>query len=205
MLHAVISTVATVPRYLQLMYLRTLRGHLTGTDAGCAPVGLEQQCAGFPGGAFVDSVFSKTSKSSCWSFDVVAYTKAYGFIEFYAGKAACSSCMKLAGVPTASLDITYHIARAGKQNYMDILTDAGMGYHGTHYLPNMCSSRFPGGLSWKTFTQDSSWPGIPTFTEFLGTCLSISGQLYFEGRLQVSTTYYMITYIAWPTIFGRSP
>ena len=39
-----------------------------------------------------------------------------------------SRCQKLAGVPTASLDVLYHQPEegCGKQNFMDILTPAGM-------------------------------------------------------------------------------
>lgn len=55
------------------------------------------------------------------------FGQVYGFVEFYAGVGACSLCSRLAGIPTASLDITYHKAKSGKQNYMDILSDAGMG------------------------------------------------------------------------------
>ena len=33
----------------------------------------------------------------------------------------------MAGIATASLDVLYHEAPANKENYMDILTSAGMG------------------------------------------------------------------------------
>ena len=56
--------------------------------------------------------------------------QVYGFVEFYAGVGACSLCSRLAGIPTASLDILYHNPKRGKQNCMDILTDAGMGSFG---------------------------------------------------------------------------
>ena len=52
--------------------------------------------------------------------------QVYGFIEFYAGLGNCSRVHKLAGIPTASLDIMYSTADPGKQNYMDILSNAGM-------------------------------------------------------------------------------
>ena len=36
----------------------------------------------------------------------------------------------MAGIPTAQLDVIYHQAPQGKDNYMDILTNAGMGFLG---------------------------------------------------------------------------
>ena len=58
--------------------------------------------------------------------------KVYGFVEFYAGLGNCSRCHKLAGIPTASLDLIYHEAPMRRENYMDILTSAGMGPLGMH-------------------------------------------------------------------------
>ncbi len=54
----------------------------------------------------------------CW--------KAYTFVEFFAGKAACSQAVRSAGYATASLDINYGIPPPRKQNVMDILTASGM-------------------------------------------------------------------------------
>lgn len=56
--------------------------------------------------------------------------KAYSFCEFFAGTASCSRAIKAAQYPTAALDILYFDPPDGKQNYMDILTPAGMGFLG---------------------------------------------------------------------------
>ncbi|CAE7564454.1 unnamed protein product, partial [Symbiodinium sp. KB8] len=61
-----------------------------------------------------------------WSSNVECFAQVFGFIEFFAGLGNCSRCYKLAGVPTASLDILYNRAPEGKDNYMDILSNAGM-------------------------------------------------------------------------------
>ena len=54
----------------------------------------------------------------------------YGVVEFYAGLGNNSRCAKLAGIPTASLDLLYHTPSPDlpKQNYMDIVTDAGLSW-----------------------------------------------------------------------------
>jgi len=62
----------------------------------------------------------------CW--------QAYTFVEFFAGKAACSRAVKSAGYPTASLDVIYWETMSGKQNPMDILTPSGMAFLVGHYM-----------------------------------------------------------------------
>lgn len=49
----------------------------------------------------------------------------YTFIEMFAGQAEATRMMRYAGHCAAKLDYKYHVATAGKQNYMDILTPSG--------------------------------------------------------------------------------
>ena len=49
----------------------------------------------------------------------------YSFIEMFAGNAEATRMMRFAGHCAAKLDFKYHVAAAGKQNYMDILTPSG--------------------------------------------------------------------------------
>ena len=54
--------------------------------------------------------------------------QAYEFVELFAGKGLTSAALRGAGFGTASLDIDYHVPPEGKQNYMDILTSAGLAF-----------------------------------------------------------------------------
>lgn len=54
--------------------------------------------------------------------------QAYEFVELFAGKGLTSAALRGAGFGTASLDIDYHVPSEGKQNYMDILTPAGLSF-----------------------------------------------------------------------------
>ena len=56
--------------------------------------------------------------------------QAFDCLEFYAGKANLSRCLKLTGCRTGSLDIKYgedHLGNAGTTNPMDILSASGFG------------------------------------------------------------------------------
>jgi hypothetical protein len=52
--------------------------------------------------------------------------QAYTFIEFFAGQANVTKCIRKSGQRAARLDVTYHQAKEGKHNFMDILSPAGM-------------------------------------------------------------------------------
>ena len=52
----------------------------------------------------------------------------YTWIEMFAGKAEATRVMRYGGHHAAKLDLKYHEALPGKQNYMDILTPAGFAY-----------------------------------------------------------------------------
>ena len=54
--------------------------------------------------------------------------KAFSFCEYFAGDGACSRAIRAANYPVASLDILYWEPRPDKQNYMDIMTAAGMAF-----------------------------------------------------------------------------
>ena len=54
-----------------------------------------------------------------------SYDQAYEFVELFAGKGLTTTALKGSGTPSAALDIEYHQATQGKQNYMDLLTPAG--------------------------------------------------------------------------------
>ena len=61
--------------------------------------------------------------------------QAFDCLEFYAGKANLSRCLKLTGCRTGSLDLKYgedHLYDAGTTNPMDILSASGFGLLG-HY------------------------------------------------------------------------
>lgn len=66
--------------------------------------------------------------------------QAYDFVELFAGKGFVSACVKGAGFSTASLDITYHQALPQKQNFMDVLTPAGMALLMKIFLKDFLSS-----------------------------------------------------------------
>jgi len=50
----------------------------------------------------------------------------HDFIEFFAGDANVSRCLVWGGLSGAFLDKAYHTPARKKQNFMDILTPAGM-------------------------------------------------------------------------------
>lgn len=54
--------------------------------------------------------------------------QAYGFIEVFGGEAWISKCMRVHGVPTATFDIRLGQPIDGKQDAMDLLTDAGFAF-----------------------------------------------------------------------------
>ena len=73
-----------------------------------------------------DSLISISGTLSC-----VCPAQKYDFIEFFAGKAWVSRIMKYKGYSVAALDIMYgEDVPHGKQNAMDLLTDAGFAFLG---------------------------------------------------------------------------
>lgn len=54
-----------------------------------------------------------------------APAQKYDFVEMFAGQAWVSRCMKARGFSVAALDINFGCPRPGKQNAMDLLSDAG--------------------------------------------------------------------------------
>ena len=64
--------------------------------------------------------------------DVFSFAKqlnqVFKWLEFFAGAAIATQCVTAAGFPGAKLDKLYHAPVGGKQNYMDILSDAGMAF-----------------------------------------------------------------------------
>ena len=70
-------------------------------------------------------------------------------IEFFAGKAQLSTCMKAAGYRTASFDILFEDGRldSHNSNFMDINSPSGFAYFvfkgcfGTGSLGDMCEDR----------------------------------------------------------------
>ena len=73
------------------------------------------------------------------------HPQAYGFLEVFSGDAWVSKCMKANGIPTASFDVRYGDPKPGKQNAMDILSDAGFS------LFNCIWRSFISSRSFKTF------------------------------------------------------
>ena len=63
-----------------------------------------------------------------WLF--LAPLQAFDAIEYFCGMAHVSRCLRNAGHAVASLDIILGDPKPGKQNAMDILTDAGMAFLG---------------------------------------------------------------------------
>lgn len=56
-----------------------------------------------------------------------ADTRAFAWMEFYAGKAEATRMFTCAGFRSAKLDYLYMKGRDGRANPMDLLTPAGMG------------------------------------------------------------------------------
>lgn len=54
--------------------------------------------------------------------------KTYGFVEVFSGDGWVSRCVRANGIPTASFDIRLSQQVEGKQNAMDILSDAGFSF-----------------------------------------------------------------------------
>ena len=52
----------------------------------------------------------------------------YDFVELFAGQAWVSRCMKAKGYSVAALDVMYGDPEPGKQNAMDLLSDAGFAF-----------------------------------------------------------------------------
>lgn len=59
--------------------------------------------------------------------------QAYGFIEVFSGVGWASKMMRANGIATASFDITYGDPKEGKQDAMDILSDAGFSLFGQYF------------------------------------------------------------------------
>ena len=69
----------------------------------------------------------KHSKPVCQI--ILVSLKDLQFIEFFAGKARATLCMKSAGLRSARLDYMYHDGGDGN-NYFNILSDSGMAFLG---------------------------------------------------------------------------
>ena len=113
---------ATAKRYLCFPGL-----HIQGLHLGCSPDGV---CLTFPysrglGWSSLGWV-SKNGKPVCQI--ILVSLKDLQFIEFYAGKAKATLCMKSSGLRAARLDYAYH--GGDGNNYFNILTDAGMSFLG---------------------------------------------------------------------------
>ena len=52
----------------------------------------------------------------------------YDYVELFAGKAWVARCMKRHGRDVAALDLTYGEPLEGKQDAMDLLSDAGFSF-----------------------------------------------------------------------------
>ena len=52
----------------------------------------------------------------------------YDFVELFAGQAWVSRCMKAKGYSVAALDIVFGDPKPGKQDAMDLLSDAGFAF-----------------------------------------------------------------------------
>ena len=72
------------------------------------------------------------SRSSCaWVlYRARVATKAFEWLEFVSGSAMATRCMLASGEVGCPLDIANHTAPANKQNFLDLLTPAGMAHFG---------------------------------------------------------------------------
>ena len=63
----------------------------------------------------------------------------FRFIEVFSGDGWVSKCMKAHGIPTASFDIRLGEPKEGKQDAMDLLSDAGFSFFGSITDKLFCS------------------------------------------------------------------
>ena len=52
--------------------------------------------------------------------------QVYGAIEYFSGTAWVTRCLRMGGIPTAALDLSYEQTVPGRFNVMDLATPAGM-------------------------------------------------------------------------------
>ena len=110
----------------------------------------------------VQRVFRKTAFSKCRGTDVcsvfVSVSQAFDALEFFCGAGNVSRCLKYAGHSVGSFDIKLGTPLPGKQNAMDLLSDAGMASFGfTQSMHSMC---FFGGV-FRVSVKDFNAPPRP--------------------------------------------
>jgi hypothetical protein len=59
---------------------------------------------------------------------LISDLQAYGFLELFSGRGWASKIMKANGIPSASFDILLGEPIEGKQDAMNILSDAGFAF-----------------------------------------------------------------------------
>ena len=94
----------------------------------------------------------------------------YGFIEVFAGKAWCSTFMRVNRIPTASFDISYQPEPPdGKQNNMDIRSSAGFGLLSVGRTSRLFYSRFYGRV--RGFDKLDRCHSMPCDKQDSGNCV----------------------------------